>query len=312
MLAWRAADPFRVPAVTALLAQTAWVVWVGGDFMAGRFLTVPLLLAVLLLARVPLARGGAWGAATALVVVVVAVPALSPFASRDYGEDWHAAIDDRGVADERHFHLESTSLRAVRAGTGWRGGEERAEAALARQHYAADPWLEALTAVGVLDEQGAWPAPGGQPESEWPPVFVKGGVGLFGFRMGPDTVVIDYHALGDPLLARLPAEPRDPVLARLIPRLAHLDWRTGHYLRAVPGGYALTRASGENRLRDPDLRELYETIQVVVSGPVLRVERARAIARLHSSWADERVEAYLERRAAAGEAEPISGLRDAP
>ena len=138
-------------------------------------------------------------------------------------------------------------------------------------------------------------------------MFVKGGVGLFGFRMGPGAVLIDYHALGDPLLARLPALPRDPVLARLIPRLAHLDWRAGHHLRAVPGGYALSRATGENRLRDPDLRELYETIRTVVRGPLFSGERARAIARLHSSWADERVAAYLA-RSDRGPGEPVESL----
>lgn len=311
VMAWRARDPFRLPAVAALAAQTGWVVWVGGDFMAGRFLTVPLLLAALLLARAPVSVGAGWGVALAVVVGVLAVPYLSPFASRDYGSDWHAAIDAHGVADERRFHLDSTALQSVLADGGWRAPEEQERARIAREHYAADPWLAALTAVGVLDERGDWPPAGGAPEAAWPPVFVKGGVGLFGLRMGPQAVLIDYHALGDPLLARLPALPSDPVLALLIPRLADLDWRAGHHVRPIPSGYALSRATGENRIRDPDLHALYQTIREVVAGPLWSASRWRAIARLHSSWADERVEQYVG-RAAAYRAERELEINDPP
>jgi arabinofuranosyltransferase len=310
LLGWRARDPFRVPTVAAVVGAMAWVVWVGGDFMVGRFLTVPMLLSALLVARLPVSPRRGWGLALAVVIGVVAVPYLSPFAPREYGGEWHAAIDDRGVADERRFHQDSTALRAVRAGTGWRSARELEQAKRALEHYRDDPWLDALTSVGVLDERGAWPLAAETPSSGWRPVLVKGGVGVFGFRLGPEAILIDYHGLGDPLLARLPAVPRDPVLARLIPRLAHLDWRAGHYLRRIPSGYVLSRATGENRLRDPDLRELYDTIDQVVSGPLFRFDRFRAIARLNSSWADDRIERYLARLGeGAGESpSSLSGL----
>ena len=127
------------------------------------------------------------------------------------------------------------------------------------------------------------------------PVLVKGGVGLFAYRLGPSVYVIDYHGLGDPLLARLPALPRDPVLAGMIPRLASLPWRVGHYLRPVPSGYALTRSVGENRIADPDLAEFFDRIQLVVSGPIASVERFSAILDLQSSWAQSRIDAWVER-----------------
>jgi hypothetical protein len=229
---------------------------------------------------------------------VLATPYLSPFAVRDYGEPWHSPIDARGVADERRFHLDSTALRAVLEDGGWRSEEQREATRQARQGYYRDPWVNALTAVGVLDEGDAWPPADAAAAAAQTPVLVKGGVGLLGFRMGPELVIVDYHGLGDPLLSRLPALPRDPVLASLIPRLADLDWRVGHYLRPVPAGYALSRATGENRIRDRDLAELYDVIRSVVSGPVLSTERVAAIGRLHSSWARERIERYVARTSA--------------
>lgn len=290
-----ARDPFGRAVVAAIGAHLAWVVWVGGDFMAGRFLTPALLLAAALLARSPLPRRVGWSLAVGLTAAVLATPYLSPFAVRDYGEPWHAPIDARGVADERRFHLESTALRAVLAGGGWRSDAQREAARQTREYYYRDPWLKGLAAVAVLDEGDAWPPTDSEAAAAQTPVLVKGGVGLLGFRMGPELVIVDYHGLGDPLLSRLPALPRDPVLANLIPRLADLDWRVGHYLRPVPAGYALSRATGENRIRDRDLAELYDVIRSVVSGPLLSAERFASIGRLHSSWASERIERYVAR-----------------
>ena len=98
-------------------------------------------------------------------------------------------------------------------------------------------------------------------------------------------------------MSRLPALPKDPVLANLIPRLAHLDWRTGHYLRPIPAGYVLSRAVRSNRIEDRDLAELYDAIVRVVSGPVWSSERAFAIVRLHSGWARERIDRHVARSA---------------
>ncbi|MEQ1898217.1 MAG: hypothetical protein ABL971_12600 [Vicinamibacterales bacterium] len=41
---------------------------------------------------------------------------------RAYGERWDAAIDDRGVADERSFYAGSGSLRGEAGHLGWRVG----------------------------------------------------------------------------------------------------------------------------------------------------------------------------------------------
>ena len=284
-------------ASAAIVGQLGWVVWVGGDFMAGRFLTAPLVLAAALVAHAPVPPPLARAAAALLVVAVLGIPYLSPFAARDYGETWHAAIDDRGIADERSFHRTTTSLRAVLGDGGWRTQEARESAQHTRENYYLDPWIESLTSVGVLDEGEAWPPRDAAAAAAQTPVLVKGGVGLLGVRMGPEVVLVDYHGLGDPLLARLPALPRDPVLANLIPRLAHLDWRVGHYLRPVPAGYVVSRATDENRIVDPDLSHVYENLRRVTGGPLWSRERLAAIVALHSPGTRSAIQRYVARAA---------------
>jgi len=284
--AWRrlrrpaARDTVEAALALGALAQLGWVVWVGGDFMAGRFWTPPLFAAALLLARARRPAALAWAAGLGAVGLTLSVAWLSPFVDRDYGPDWHAAIDDHGVADERHFQRDSTSLRAVLRDDGFRSPQQRAGARRAREQWYRDPWLAVLTQLGVLDEGDAWPPRSAPQAAGLRPVFVKGGVGVFAQRLGPEVYVIDYHGLGDPLLSFLPARRPDPVLAVLIPRLAGLGWRTGHYLRNVPAGYAASRSHGDDRIRDPRLRDLYERVRLVASGPLWSGARWRAIASL--------------------------------
>lgn len=302
LVAFAKRDAARWAVGGGIFAHCAWVVSNGGDFMQGRFLTPALLLSAVLVARsavIPARVSSALACAIALCAVLI--PYLSPFAARDYGEDWHAAIDEHGISDERHFHREISGLAAAvqTADDGfelaWQSERDRARAQLARDVWFADPWLESLEGVGVLDERGLWPPADATAAAGLRPVLVKGGVGLFAYRLGPSVYVIDYHGLGDPLLARLPALPRDPVLAGMIPRLASLPWRVGHYLRPVPSGYALTRSVGENRIADPELAEFFDRLQLVVSGPIASAGRFAAILDLQGSWAESRIDAWVER-----------------
>lgn len=264
------------------LSMLVWVVSVGGDFMSGRFLTPPLFLGALLLARARMPEAVRWSLAIGVAAVGMLTPYLSPFAERDYGAEWHAAIDDRGIADERHFHLDSTSLRTVLATGGWESGQERARSRAAIEGWYRDPWIAALTSVGVLDEGKGWPPRSPADAAQLRPVLVKGGVGLLGYKLGRSVHILDYHGLGDPLLARLPAAEDDPVLELLIPRLAPLHWRVGHYLRRVPSGYARSLSADRNAITDPSLSKLLEDLRLVTRGPLFAPGRLAAVWRLNT------------------------------
>jgi arabinofuranosyltransferase len=102
--------------------------------------------------------------------------------------------------------------------------------------------------------------------AQHPTTVLQPTVGAVGYYLGPRRHVIDTLALGDPLLARLPAKPH---------------WRIGHYERAVPDGYVESVATDSNRIADPRVHVLYDTIRTVTRGPLFTWERWKAIFRLN-------------------------------
>jgi hypothetical protein len=91
-------------------------------------------------------------------------------------------------------------------------------------------------------------------------------VGLLGYYAGPRVHIVDPPALGEPLLARLPA---------VIP------WHPGHFERRSPEGYWESLEAGRNLIPDPKIHAYYDDLLLVTRGPVWSWERFRAIARLN-------------------------------
>ncbi len=219
-----------------IAANLAYVVWIGGDFMSGRFLTAPLVAALVLLGELRPSRtlGGLLLAGlAALNLVAPHAPLLSDasYGSKDRGR----IMDHLGVSDERACYY---------------------------------PWTGLLNARPDMAEPfHAWAESGRQLRARGKVVVVAENLGFTGFFAGPDVYIINWHALSDPFLARLPA-PRGDV------------WRVGHQRRPIPEGYVATKATGTNHLADPLLARRYDRIQYVISGPLWAADRLRAGARL--------------------------------
>lgn len=152
-------------------AYLLYIVWIGGDFMAGRYFTAPMLMTLLMLCRTPLPRRpGAWAVAAGLAFVVAYSAKEPPFEYE--GLERPGSHGPQGVADERSFYVRRSSLVTV--------GRD------------------------VLPTKG-WAHQG--LELRWDPqrVVIRGSVGLMGYYAGPTVHMIDIYGLADPLLARLPA-----------------------------------------------------------------------------------------------------------
>ena len=163
--------------VAGVSLSLAYVVWIGGDFMTGRFLAAPVFCTAALLTRLPAEHP------RTLTAVAVAVLGISFFGSqpplttgRDYGVGWPAETGNRGIVDER-------------AG-----------------YYPFTGWWRVLS-VETNPEQHPWARQGTTDREHPTPVKVAGPVGLYGFYLGPDKHLVDAFGLVDPLLARLPIEP---------------------------------------------------------------------------------------------------------
>lgn len=139
------------------------------------------------------------------------------------------------------------------------------------EHGVADERSFYYHATGLLNV-----GPGhGLPEHEWidaarataasgQRVVVVEHIGLFGYYVGPHVYVIDELALADPLLARIPPDVSD-------------GWRVGHLRRRIPAGYVETIESGQNRIADARIAEMYERGRLITQGDLFDKQRWRAI-----------------------------------
>jgi arabinofuranosyltransferase len=213
------------------------IVMVGGDFMSGRFLTPALVMAVagLVSMRGVPPSGNRLVAAGAVVALIAgaSTPGSAVRTSADFGPS-----NEPGVEFARHGVTDE------------------------RRFY--NPTLGLLPVLQGLasPEAHGWSAEGlrYRANAEQPEFRAReaSNVGLFGFFAGPRVYVVDRYALTDPFLARLPPKP---------------GWRVGHYERVIPPGYMDSRRAGRNLLTDPDLRRLYDQVDLLTQAAVWRRDR---------------------------------------
>ena len=253
-----------------------YVLRIGGDFMAGRFLAAPLFVLVGLMgaglagSAVSAAQrrrghpgssaGGARAVSGGLLVRLTAwltpvrlallgVTALAAIAwtrprapvrsGADYGLDRKDWKDPHGIADERRYYFRHSSLMS------WWHGDGRP--------LPSHPYAEEGRAYREQGLRGT---------------RIHGSVGFRGYLGGPGVHVIDYYALTDPLLARLPAR-RDP------------DWRIGHFTRRMPGGYKDVARAGRPGLRNKGTDRCWREVLQVTRGPLWSARRWTSMFRLN-------------------------------
>ncbi|MEM7535780.1 MAG: hypothetical protein AAF639_26615 [Chloroflexota bacterium] len=146
----------------------AYMLSIGGDFMTGRFQSVPFFCIVVLIAHERLDHLQAMYK-FALVALILLVGLMNPpqsplFSNMHYDFD---IVPETGIADERGFYYDETGLLVSHR--------------FNRLYYRG-------SVTGTPD----------------PVIFDTCGIGFFGFVASPRTPIIDICGLADPLLARLP------------------------------------------------------------------------------------------------------------
>jgi arabinofuranosyltransferase len=214
-------SPLWLPSTLASATSLTYVIWVGGDFMLGRFVSFVFVFSwMCLLAgvqqkhrlghvpREPLFR--ALTRLFALAALLAAMSALSILSligqlqqnkfSANYG---FQIFFKKQIADERAFYNRDSSLRAILAG---------------RVH----PWLaEGEQFKQFLAGRKALAA--------------RRTIGMYGYAAGPSVFIVDSFALADPFLSRLPA---------------CIASRPGHITRPMPAGYLESLKTGRNAMSD--------------------------------------------------------------
>lgn len=167
-----------IPVALGILLTILYIIKIGGDFMSGRLLAAPLLVAVIVLGRhISTLKIRNLGLIAAAVLVAGLTTSHSPAYGGGETEAMHAqAYLYQNVVDERLWWYPKTGLLRYRT---------------------ADT---------------TWPAPGWPELDDFPPessmtVEINSEVGMDGFGCGPKKHIIDPMGLADPLLARLPVRP---------------------------------------------------------------------------------------------------------
>jgi arabinofuranosyltransferase len=174
------------PIAAGVVLYLAYVVVIGGDFMSGRFLAAPLLVALVLI--VHSLKDVRPSYSLMLIGIVVLLGFASPFptvlSDATYGEG-HDPTGDNGIADERGYYYAHTGLLRKLRGS----------------RLPSHRWVD----DGQKLRQGVEKA------------VLLPNIGIVGYFAGPDVHLIDSTALADPLMARL------PVLDPIGWRIGHFD-----------------------------------------------------------------------------------------
>ena len=222
-------------------AYLAYVVWVGGDFMAGRFLYVPMvaaLSAIVIASRGHVGGPPVWNAGFNAGSVILIVAAFAT--SLGLRTDTSTSLPiERGVTDERTFWLVAAHTNVFEGFPA----------------IATPPAVQAMDRGSLEEQADAWQQVGpGVPRIS---NTQYAGLGYWGMRLGPAIHMIDLCALTDRFLALQTFVPSDaPTRAGDEVLYSGPGWRIGHYGRMLPEGYVeAIMWRDPDRLEDPALRE---------------------------------------------------------
>ena len=243
-----------------IVIDLLYIVSVGGDFMSGRFMTVPLFAATLILgwrlAPAPEPARG-WDAARPVVVgAVTLVLAIAGSRTANIPLFSDSRFDDRGVrpsgiTNERGFYFSERSLVHAKRST-----------------FAEPAWPRGPALPAAFDVSETC-----------------GLMGVSGIDSGALVHLLDTCALADPLLARLPA-------------VYNNEWRIGHFRRMIPDGYRESLERRDNRLTDPALRRYYDDLRLAIASPsIWTAARWAAIWRLNTGGSDAGIDRRFYRHA---------------
>ncbi len=233
-VAFKSKDRGQYAGAIGVCLYLIYAVNIGGDFMSGRFLGAPLICSVVLLTSRPLNLTSKKYALLFGTIIVYGFlwPETPVLSGKDFGISRDNLSRGHGITNERAYYFQGTGLllaggNGARPNFEWyRGGED-----LRNGHVKAK---------------------------------VLGSVGFAGYAAGPDVHIIDYNALADPLLARLPPFEMN-------------SWRIGHFFRLVPQGYEKTVATSQIQIADTGLAVYYEKLRILTAGEIFDWNRLAEI-----------------------------------
>lgn len=158
-----------VPLIGGVITYFIYIVWIGGDFMAGRFFTSPFMVILAVMAKIEF-KTKLENVSLVLIVSLVGIFSLKNTLTKKYSSE----IDQFGICDERIQYYQDSNLM-----DGIKG-----------ENMPSFLWAE----------WGRQAKENNLRFSNFP------NTGFYGYFVGRQCYVLDELALCDPLLSRLPSE----------------------------------------------------------------------------------------------------------
>ncbi len=157
---------------SGIVLYLAYLVMIGGDFMAGRFLTIPLLAAVAIIVNRRLSSSPGFFAVLGFVILLgFTSPYPTLLSGADYGKGRQDSYDRWGIADERAIYYQGAGL-------------------LSANRYISLPNNDYVNEGLAVKDSGE-------------KVHFTSHIGYLGFYASRNVHIVDTLGLGDALLARL-------------------------------------------------------------------------------------------------------------
>lgn len=165
-------------ALGGIVLYICYTVYVGGDFMSGRFFSGCIVLAILLLANRAKSWHGTQKYALLGAFIILGYSITHPPITGKFESMYPIPENSNGVLDERAAYYPVSGLMNFNR-------------------------KNPIPAIAQFAREGL------QLRENHPGVHVSYNIGFLGFYAGPDIYIVDMLALSDPFLARLPV--RDPI-----------------------------------------------------------------------------------------------------
>ena len=258
-------EPWKKAFAVGMVVYFCYVISIGGEYMLGRFLSYPFLVAALLLAEIfkkfSLSESRIKNKLKVLIPIFVVLgltttenPVTRPWAygrNLPWSETQDADIQTMGVVDMRKAYYSTSSIA-------WFNNEAR-------------------TATANQDSDVRF---GVDLKKSGDKVAVIGATDATGYYAGTEILLLDYFGLTDPFIVMLPS--------------VRMNF-TSHFEKELPEGYFESFLDEKNTLKDKKLDEYYRHIKfITTSKELFTLERFKAIYRLNTGQYDYLLEDYRE------------------
>ena len=254
--------------VFGILLYLIYIIYIGGDFMSGRFFSLPFITAIAILISSITFNGYYYKLFLSIIFVLYLI--LYPYTpiktGIDYTDKTFNFLDENGISDERGYYYQNTSL--WKAINGYK----------MPQHQMIDLAQKQIE----MKEK----------------VFLAGAIGFLGYYAGPSLYVIDIYSLSDAFLSKLPVVKYDIIYGRAYEkkfnRKPNKNWRIGHFLRPLPEGFTLSKIKNDCLIKDSLLNEFYKKIYIITQSSIFSFERFNEIIKMNLGLYDKLKSHYKE------------------